>query len=75
MHASYLQTFAFSEQGCRRHPARTPRDAVEVGGVKRSKQPKSPFLCASSAVGRWGWAMSFQASSFWLRAMCRRSNF
>jgi len=26
-------------------------------------------------MGRWGWATAFQASSFWLRAICRRSHF
>ena len=49
---SYLQTFAFSEQGCRKHPARTVQDKFDVSGGKTGKQPQSLCLCVSSAMGR-----------------------
>jgi len=48
---------------------------LEVWGGKTSKQPQSLCHCASSAMGRWGWATAFHASPFWLRAICRRSHF
>jgi len=67
--------FAFSEQGCRRNPARTLKDTFKVWGGKTSKQPLSLCLCASSAMCRWGWETAFQASSFCLRAICRPSYF
>jgi len=73
--ASYLQTFAFSEVGYRTCPALTPKHTFEFGGGKTRKQPQSMCLCASSAMGRWGWATAFQVSSFCLRAICRRSHF
>jgi len=73
--ASYLQTFAFSEQCCRRRPSWTTEATFEVWGDKTSKQPQSLCLCASNAMGRWRWATAFQASSFWLWAICRRSHF
>jgi len=56
-------------------PTEIPTDMFEVLGGKTSKQPQSLCLCASSAMDRWGWATAFQASSFWLRAVCRRSQF
>jgi len=73
--ASYLQTFAFSDQRCWRPPARTPRDNYDVWIGKTSKQPQSLCLCASSAMDRWGWATAIQASSFWLRVICRLWHF
>jgi len=50
--AIYLQTFAFSEQGCRSCPARTSKVTFEDWGSKTSKQPQSLCLCASSAMCR-----------------------
>jgi len=73
--ASYLQTVAFWEQRCRRRSARIPKYKLQVSGGKTSKHPQSLCLCASSAMGRWGWAKASQASSFWLWAICRRSHF
>jgi len=62
------------EQGCWRPLAQTPKTTFEVWGGKTSKQPQSLCLRASSAMGRWGWPTAFQASSFWLRSICRSSH-
>jgi len=59
--ASYLQTFAFSEHGCRMPAARTPKATFEAWWGKTSKQPQSLCLSASSAMGRWCWPRAFQA--------------
>jgi len=72
--ASYLHTFAFSEQGYWRHPEQTPYATFEVWVGKTSKQSQSLCLCSSSAMGRWGWATAFQASPFCLPALCRHSH-
>jgi len=56
-------------------PGTYPKDTFEISGSKKSEKPQSLCLCASSAMGRWGWATAFQASSFWLRSICRRLHF
>jgi len=56
-------------------PVMQPQNYIWILCRKTSKQPQSLCLCASSAMGRWGWATSFQASSCWLPAICRRSHF
>jgi len=61
--------------GLRKEPGRDThsQDRFEVRCGKTSKQPQSLCLCASSAMGRWGWATAFQASHFWLPAICKYS--
>jgi len=52
MAASYLQTFAFSENGYQRPNALSTKATFEVSGSKTSKQSQSLCLCASSVMGR-----------------------
>jgi len=56
-------------------PCTDRKSTFEVGGGKTIKQPQSLCLFPSSAMGRCRRATAFQASSFCLRAICRRSRF
>jgi len=48
--ASYLQTFAFLERGCRRTPDKYPQVRLKFGGAR---QATSPNLCASVRAVPW----------------------
>ena len=50
MNASYLQTFAFWEQGCRRRSARTPKLRLKF---EVTRQASNPSLFASVRAVPW----------------------